>query len=97
MMPIEFFRGVLGVLCIFFAYMTGRVLPAFRKGQLKPSRFYGWLLRTMVCALAVVIRHWVDSLAIGVWVLAAAAFALSFRGASREKPPEDLTRQIFPE
>ncbi len=96
-MPIEFFRGVLGAACVFFAYMAGRVLPAFRKGEVKRSRFYGWLLRTVVCALAVLLRAGADAMAIGVWVLAAAAFALAYRTRSHEKPPEDLTHQIFPE
>jgi len=39
----------------------------------------------------------VDTIAIGLWTLAAALFAVAFWQTSHRKPPEDLTHQIFPE
>jgi hypothetical protein len=39
----------------------------------------------------------VDTAAVIVWALAAAAFALAAWQTSHRPPPEDLTRQIFPE
>jgi hypothetical protein len=98
-MPVslEFLRGVLGVLCIFFAHMAGRSAAAVRKGQQKISKLYGWILRTVVCAAVMVFRQPVDNTAIAVWTLAVAAFAVGMWAVSRQKPPEDVSGQIFPE
>ena len=98
-MPVsfEFLRGMLGVLCIFFAHMAGRSAESVRKGRQKVSRLYGWLLRTFVCAAVLIFRHTADNVAIGVWVLSAAAFAFGMWTVSRQKAPEDLTHEIFPE
>jgi len=95
--PVEFLRGVLGVLCIFFAHMAGRSSMAVRKGQQRISRLYGWIIRTLMCAAIMVFRHPLDNIAIAVWTLAAAAFAVGMWNVSRQKPPEDLTHEIFPE
>jgi uncharacterized membrane protein len=94
--PIEFLRGVLGILCLFFAYMTGKTYVSLKKGRVRLSRFYAWLLRTVLCAMALGLRHQIDTIAIGVWALAAVLFGLGFWEASHEKPPEDLTHEIFP-
>jgi hypothetical protein len=74
----EFLRGLLGFLGMGAAFMTGRSAVAVRKGWQKPSRLYGWAIRTVVCVVAV-------------------AFAGGTRSALRQKPPEDLTRRIFPD
>ena len=94
---LEFLRGALGVLCILFAHMAGRSGAALRKGQLKVSRLYAWVVRASVCAIGVAVRHPLDAIDIAVWTLGAAAFALGWWDASREKKSEDLARQIFPE
>ncbi|HLH18669.1 MAG TPA: hypothetical protein VKX45_15725 [Bryobacteraceae bacterium] len=94
--PIEFLRGVLGVLCVFFAHMAGRSAAAVRMGRQRRPRLYSWILRTVLCAVFVVFRHEIDATAILVWALAAAAFALGLWLASRQKPEEDLTHEIFP-
>ena len=98
-MPVslEFLRGALGMLCVLFAHMAGRSGTAVRKGQQKVSRLYAWLLRALVCAIGVAVRHPLDAIDIGVWALSAAAFAMGWWDASRAKKTEDLTRQIFPE
>ena len=97
-MPVsfEFLRGVLGVLCVLFAHMAGRSAVAVRKGQAKLSRLYGWILRALACAVVVAVRQPVDPVIIGVWVLAAAAFAAGWWAASRSRPEQDLTHEIFP-
>jgi len=94
---LEFLRGVLGVLCVMFAFMAGRSAGAVRRGQIKVSRLYAWIIRAGVCAIGVAVRHSLDGIDIGVWVFGAAAFALGWWAVSREKETEDLTRQIFPE
>ncbi|MBZ5622640.1 MAG: hypothetical protein LAQ69_28485 [Acidobacteriia bacterium] len=98
-MPVsmEFLRGVLGVIALGCAHMAGRSLAAVRKGSQKLSRLYGWVIRMTVCLAAVAFRHSVDMVDIAIWALAAVAFAAGFWSASHQKPPEDLTREIFPE
>ena len=96
-MSLEFRRGVLGVLCVLFAHMAGRSGVAVRKGRQKVSRLYGWVLRALACGVGVGLRHGVDAIDIGVWVLSAVAFGFGWWDASREKEAEDLTRQIFPQ
>jgi len=86
--------GVIGIAC---AFMTGRALAAVRKGWVKPSRITAWLIRDLVCLGALVIRHPVDNMAIVVWALAVLALAAGWLATARQKPPEDLTRQIFPD
>jgi hypothetical protein len=93
----EFLRGVLGVLGIFFAYLAGRSGAQVRKGTQKLTSFYGWLLRAAACIIVVSIRHELGTLDIAIWVLCASAFALGWWDAARAHPPEDLTKQIFPE
>ena len=98
-MPVslDFLRGMLGILCIFFAHMAGRSGESVRRGRQKVSRLYGWLLRMLVCAVVLIFRHTVDNVALAVWALSAAAFVLGVWTVSRQKPPEDLTHEIFPE
>jgi len=93
----EFLRGVLGVVGVACAYMAGRSLIGVRQGWLKLGTLYGWILRTAVCLSAIVFRHPVDQVAVVLWALAVAVFGLALWQTSHRKPPEDLTRQIFPE
>jgi len=92
----EFLRGLLGFLGMAAAFMAGRSAVAVRKGWQKPSRLYGWAIRTAVCVVAVAFRNPVDTVDLIVWGLAALAFAAGMRSVLRHKPPEDLTRRIFP-
>ena len=93
----EFLRGVLGLLGIASAYMAGRSAVAVRKGWQKISRLYGWIIRSVLCLLAIAFRFPVDFVDILVWALALVAFTTAFWSTSRHKPREDLTRTIFPE
>ena len=93
----EFLRGLLGFLGMAAAFMTGRSAVAVRKGWQKPSRLYGWVARTLVCVVAVAFRNRLDTVDVIVWGLAAVGCAGGMLSASRAKPPEDLTRQIFPD
>jgi len=93
----EFLRGVLGLLGIACAYMAGRTLAAVRKGWHKPSRLYGWIIRTVLCMAAVAFRYSLDIVDILVWSLSAAAFTYALWSTLREKPREDLTHTIFPD
>lgn len=98
-MPVsmEFLRGVLGLIGIACAYMTGRSAAAVRQGWQKPTRLYGWIIRTFLCLAAITVRHPVDIAAIAVWTISGVACALAWWATSREKKQEDLTRTIFPE
>jgi hypothetical protein len=97
-MPVsfEFLRGTLAVVGIGCAFMAGRAVAGVRKGWTKLSKLYAWLIRAFVCLAAIVFRYPVDTLAIVVWGLSAFAFALAYWNALNQKPPEDLTGQIFP-
>jgi hypothetical protein len=94
--PIDFLRGVLGLIGAGCAHMLGRTVIAVRKGWQKPPRIYGWAIRTGACLAAMAYRNPVDAAAILIWTLAAAAFAAGLWAASRERKEEDLTRTIFP-
>jgi hypothetical protein len=93
----EFLRGLLGFLGMSAAFMTGRSAVAVRKGWQKPSKLYGWAIRTLVCVVAVAFRNPLDTVDLIVWGLAAVAFAGGMGSVLRAKPPEDLTRRIFPD
>jgi hypothetical protein len=95
--PLEFLRGLLGLLGMGAAFMAGRSAVAVRQGWQKPSRLYGWAIRTAVCVVAVAFRNPVDTVDLTVWALAALAFAGGMWSTLRRKPPEDLTRRIFPD
>jgi hypothetical protein len=96
-MSFEFLRGMVGIIGIGCAHMLARALVGVRKGRSKLSHFYGWVLRTLICLGAVALRHPLDVTDIAIWAVAVAAFAAGWWDASREKPVEDLTHQIFPE
>ena len=93
----EFLRGLLGFLGMAAAFMAGRSAVAVRKGWQRPSRLYGWAIRTVVCVVAVAFRNPVDTVDLIVWGLVALAFAAGMQSVLRHKPPEDLTRRIFPD
>jgi hypothetical protein len=98
-MPVsfEFLRGVLGLLGIACAYMTGRSYIAIRKGWEKPSRLYSWVIRTVLCLAAMAFRFPLDFTDIMAWSLAAVAIGVAIWNTSRERKEEDLTDTIFPE
>jgi hypothetical protein len=94
--PTEFLRGLLGFLGMSCAFIAGRSAVAVRKGWQKPSKLYGWAVRTLVCVVAVAFRNPVDTVDLIVWGMAAVAFAGGVLSVLRQKPPEDLTPRIFP-
>ena len=98
-MPVsmEFLRGVLGLLGIACAYMTGRSVIAVRKGWEKISRLYAWIIRAVLCLAAIAFRFPLDFIDILVWAMALVAFTAAVWTTSRQKPREDLTHTIFPE
>lgn len=97
-MPVslEFIRGVVGIIGIGCAYMTGRAFVLYRKGLQKQFRFFGWIFRTALCMIAVGLRHDLDVSDIVIWALALIAFAVAVWQFTRQKPEEDLTKTIFP-
>lgn len=97
-MPVsfEFLRGVLGIVGVGCAFMAGRSLAAVRKGWQKLPKLYAWIIRAVVCLGAIVLRHPLDTIAAGVWAAAAIAFGLAYWQTLHQKPPEDLSREIFP-
>jgi hypothetical protein len=96
-LPLDFLRGLIGSLGIACAFMLSQSVVSLRRGRIKLSSFYAWLIRTGLCLSALAFRHTVDTVALAVWSLAALAFALGYWEATREKKTEDLTRTIFPE
>jgi hypothetical protein len=94
---IEFLRGVLGVLCVLFAHFAGRTARGVKQGRQKLPKLYAWIIRAAACGIAISLRHPTDVIDVAVWLLSLAAFASGWWDASREKPTEDLTHEIFPE
>ncbi len=95
--PIEFIRGVLAFLCLFFGHMGGRSAAAVSQGRQKATRLYTWILRMAACSWALTIRNPIDTLVIAVWALELIAFGVGYWMVLHRKPPEDLTRELFPE
>jgi hypothetical protein len=95
--PIDFIRGVLAFLCLFFGHMGGRSAALVVKGRQKPTRLYTWILRMLACSWGLTIRHPIDTLVLGVWGLELIVFGIGYWMVQHAKPPEDLTRELFPE
>ena len=93
---IELLRVLLGLIGVGSACMAGSTLAAVRTGVIKAGRHYAWMVRAVVCLAALAFRHAPDTVMIGAWVLAAAAFAGGWWQASHQKPPEDLSHEIVP-
>jgi len=88
--PLDFLRGVLGVLCVLFANVLGRSIVRVRRGA-RPRNMYGWLIRTAVCLLAVLWRGGLDRISIAILALTAASLLLGAWLEQRPKKQEDLT------
>jgi hypothetical protein len=97
--PIDFLRGLIGVIGIGCAYMLARAIVGVRTGQARVSRVYGWVIRLTLCLAAVWYpeRGSVDTADVAIWLLAVAAFAVAYWEASRVKKEEDLAHEIFPD
>jgi len=97
--PIDFMRGLIGVIGIGCAYMLARSIVSLRKGQVRISNLYSWLIRMTLCMAAVwyPARGGVDSADLAIWALAAVAFATGYWDASRVRKHEDLTHEMFPD
>ena len=97
-MPVslEFLRGLLGGLSIFFAHFFGRTVVKVSRGKERKRALYTWAIRFIVTVGAICYRS-VDRLAIVILVLNAIAFGLGWWDEWRPKREEDLTRTIFPE
>jgi uncharacterized membrane protein len=93
--PLDFLRGVLGVLAILFAHVLGRSIVRVRRGMIRSRSLYGWVIRTLLCAAAVLWRRGFDGISISVLVVAAASLALGAWQEQRPKKQEDL--KIFGE
>ena len=96
-MPFGLLRGMLGLLCLFFAHFLGRSWIRFRRGSEKISRLIAWTLRTVVTLLGVLWFRPLDAFAIVVIVLGAVSLAAGFFLEWQPKHEEDLTRTIFRE
>ena len=97
-MPVslEFLRGLLGGLSIFFAHFLGRAIGKAAKGRERKRPLITWALRYAL-AVGAVCYHGVDRLALIVLALGIVALALGWWDEWRPKREEDLTHTIFPE
>ncbi len=85
-------------MCVVFAHLLGRSLArskAVARRGLGPA---SWALRTLLAGAAITWRTGVDRLAAAVYVLSgAAAVAGVYLERRPPKPPEDLTKKMFPD
>jgi len=95
--PLDALRCLLGMLCLFFAHFLGRSIVRVRCGQQRARSVYGWLIRAVVTAGAILWHRGLDSISIAALTLAAAALAAGVWDEQRPKKQEDLTKQIFGE
>ena len=89
-------RVLLGLLCLFFAHFLGRSIVRVRRGQ-RARSLYGWLLRTVITAGAILWHRGLDTIAIAIFTLAAASLVVGVWDEQRPKDQEDLTKEIFGE
>src|SRR5260370_7150060 len=97
-MPVslEFLRGLVGAISVFFAHFLGRSVALTVKGQGRKRPLFTWTLRYAL-SIGAVCYHGVDRLAIGVLAADPLLFAL---GCWDECPPHrhgDLTPPPFPD
>jgi hypothetical protein len=95
-MPVEFLRGLIGGLSVFFAHFFGRAVVKVSKGRERKRPLYTWALR-LILTIGGVCYRGVDRLAIIILLLDAAAFALGWWAEWRPKHEEDLTHTMFPD
>jgi len=97
-MPVslEFLRGLLGGLSIFFAHFFGRTVVKVSKGRERRRALYTWALRLILTVGAICYRS-VDGLAIIVLILDILAFGVGWWDEWRPKREEDLTSKMFPD
>ena len=95
--PVDLLRGVLGLLCIFFAHFLGRSIVRMRRGAQKPRSLYGWLIRAIITAGGILWNRGLDGLAIIIFTLAACSLTLGIWDEQRPKKQENLTKEIFGE
>lgn len=88
--PLDFLRGLLGMLAILFAHLLGRSIVRVRRGSAPSRSLYGWLIRTLLCLGAVLWRSGCDRISIVVFVLAAASLSLGAWQEQRPRKHEDL-------
>jgi len=97
-MPVslEFLRGLLGCLSLFFAHFLGRTIGKVSKRKSSRRQLFTWTLR-FVLTLAAVCYRAVDKLAIIILILDALALATGWWDEWRPKHEEDLTQTMFPD
>jgi hypothetical protein len=95
--PLEFLRVLVGLIGLLCAWQGGRTAAAASQGRLRLTRVYGWVIRCLVCLLALVFRHPIDVVSIVFWVLAVAAAGAGWWILKHQSPPEDNTHVIFPD
>lgn len=97
-MPVslEFLRGLVGGISIFFAHFLGRSIVLVSKGKQGRRPLYTWAFRYAL-ATAAVCYHGVDLLAIVVLAAGAVTLALGIWDERRPKKQEDLAKMMFPE
>lgn len=97
MQDYEPIRWALAVLAGSFAYLTGLAAGARLSGVAPLGRLYRWILRTAVASLAVLVSGGLDAVSgIMLAVVTAGAGVGFLRGRRPPKPPEDLSKLLFP-
>ena len=97
MLPLNFFRGFLGALCVLFAHFFGQSSMRLYKRTGRQSRWLAWALRTLVTAVAVLWRRGLDTISLVTLVLAALAFAAGVYNEWRPRRQEEISKIMFPE
>ena len=96
MIPLGLVRALLGLLALFVAYLSGRSAARLFERRERLSRTIAWVVRVALAIGAIVWFGGLDVLARIVLVLAAAAAGSGAWRQLHPPPPEDLSRQIFP-
>jgi hypothetical protein len=99
-MPARFWllRIAIGVLCVTFAFFWGRAVSRRRFPAPRGAGSTGWAIRTLASGAALLWGTGTDLFVLGFYLGAGLSFAAGLLlNRKPPKPPEDLSREIFPE
>ncbi len=91
-------RIAIGLMCVVFAFFWGRATSRRGLPTRRGAGSMGWAIRTLVSGAALLWGTGTGLFAYGFYVGAGLSFATGYLLSRKPpKPPEDLSKELFPE